>query len=444
LRRPKKGKKAAKNSNNNIAATIFITLLTPLLTFFIVLKYIDDNPATKPKSLWEVILVLLMAIVAAAAVSAIGMMIYIKFLKTIKTWPIFFILILFLSMAASLTSAWYILEKPSFGDLVRPLIPFLSKLPPSEAVPPNPSVSGKAVTEPGKNSAETGQSSDIKKEKSQKGDEPGEKSEPQSRTKPEMKDQTGSKESSSVPGKVPGTVTDQSDSRMNFVYIKPGIFMMGSPKDEPERNEVERQHRVAFIQGFYMQATEVTQKQWKAVMGDNPSHFKECGNCPVETVSWDDVQEFIKRLNDIEKTDSYRLPTEAEWEYAARAGSETAYCFGNDAADLGKYAWYSENSEGKTHPVAQKEPNAWSLYDMHGNVWEWCQDWYDDYPFVYSILMGDILMDPTGPDTGSYRVRRGGSSFFSASYCRSAYRISLPPPGNRDRGLGFRLVREAP
>ncbi len=216
--------------------------------------------------------------------------------------------------------------------------------------------------------------------------------------------------------------------------------MMGTSENEPGRYSNETLHRVTLKQGFYMQTTEVTQKQWKDVMGDNPSYFKECGDdCPVESVPWNDVQRFIEKLNlDSarlpvgERSRTYRLPTEAEWEYAARAGSQTAYCFGDDAADLGNYAWYAENSDIKTHPVAQKQPNKWGLYDMHGNVWEWCQDWYGDYP------SGDVA-DPVGPDSGSVRVFRGGGWGDLAQYCRSALRLGYSPDF-RNFNLGFRLV----
>jgi len=437
LRPPKKGKKAAKNSNNNIAATIFITLLTPLLTFFIVLKYIDDNPATKPKSLLEFVLALLLAIFAAAAVSMLVTTTY----KRIKTWAVFFILAPLLSMTASLVAAWYILEKPSFPDLVRPLIPFLSKLPPSEAVPPEPSVSENPSVEPGKDSVKPGESSDIKREKPQKSDKSGEISEPQSGTKPEMTGQSGSKESSSRPRQFPGTDGFYAFG-MKFVYIPPGSFMMGSPENEPGRRNDETLHRVTLTQGFYMQTTEVTQKQWKDVMGDNPSFFKGCDDCPVEAVSWKDVHKFIEKLNLHsarlpvgERSRTYRLPTEAEWEYAARAGSETAYCFGDDAAELGEYAWYIGNWGGKTHPVAQKKSNAWGLYDMHGNVREWCQDWYGKYP------SGDVA-DPISPDighSGSGIVKRGGGWSSVAQFCRSAYRYRFLPD-YQDGNLGLRLL----
>ncbi len=154
-----------------------------------------------------------------------------------------------------------------------------------------------------------------------------------------------------------------------FVLIPAGSFMMGGPVNELHRSDAESpQHRVTISKPFYMQTTEVTQGQWKGVMGHNPSHNRPCCDCPVENVSWDAVQEFIRLLNVSEDTGKYRLPTEAEWEYACRAGSTTTWCFGDDEARLGEYAWYSDNCR-ETHPVASKKPNAWGLYDMHGNVW---------------------------------------------------------------------------
>jgi formylglycine-generating enzyme required for sulfatase activity len=141
------------------------------------------------------------------------------------------------------------------------------------------------------------------------------------------------------------------------------------------------QHQVTISKAFYLQTTEVTQRQWRQVMGGNPSHFQECGeDCPVESVSWNEAQEFIKKLNRMEETDQYRLPTEAEWEYSCRAGSISVWCFGDNEVDLGEYAWYQKNSGGKTHPVGQLSPNAWGLYDMHGNVVEYCLDFYKFYP----------------------------------------------------------------
>ena len=190
-----------------------------------------------------------------------------------------------------------------------------------------------------------------------------------------------------------------------------------------------------------MQTTEETQGQWKAIMGSNPSYFKKCGDdCPVEQVSWEDAQEFIRKLNVKDGTDKYRLPTEAEWEYAARAGSTTAFANGGITErdcghdpKLDAIGWYCGNANDKTHPVAKKQANAWGLYDIHGNVWEWCQDWYGDYP------SGNVT-DPRGPSSGSLRVSRGGGWDYLAERCRSAYRVR-GHPGSRFYGLGFRLAR---
>ena len=190
-----------------------------------------------------------------------------------------------------------------------------------------------------------------------------------------------------------------------------------------------------------MQTTEVTQKQWELIMGNNPSYFSSCGeDCPVDNVSWNDVQEFILKLNEKEGTDIYRLPTEAEWEYAARAGTNSALYNGNITvtdcsmdSNLDKIGWYCGNTGAKTHPVAQKEPNAWGLYDMSGNVYEWCQDWYGDYP-------SNSVTDPTGVADGSCRLLRGGYYASNARCCRVACR-DWDSPGNRDSGYGFRLGR---
>ncbi|MBE3098690.1 MAG: formylglycine-generating enzyme family protein [Planctomycetes bacterium] len=209
---------------------------------------------------------------------------------------------------------------------------------------------------------------------------------------------------------------------MKLVLIPAGKFMMGEGKD---------QHEVTISKPFYMGVTEVTQAQYEAVMGTNPSHFKGATN-PVETVSWNDATEFCKKLS--EKTrQTVRLPTEAEWEYACRAGTATAFSFGDSDSALGDYAWYTSNSGNTTHPVDQKKPNAWGLFDMHGNVWEWCADWWRrDYP-------NGAVTDPQGPASGPYRVLRGGSWSSSPDYCRSAGRISTPP-GDRDCFCTFRVV----
>lgn len=244
---------------------------------------------------------------------------------------------------------------------------------------------------------------------------------------------------------------------MEFVYIAPGILIMGSPSNEPGRYGDEVRHQVTLTRGYYLQTTEVTQGQWEAVMNSNPSYFKNCGeNCPVEQVSWDDAQEFIRMLNQSEEGYTYRLPTEAEWEYAANAGSATAFTNGvitQTGCDhdpiLNAIGWYCGNSGVRysdcldisgsggqkcagTHPVAQKQPNAWGLYDMHGNVWEWCADWYGDYPT-------DTIIDPTGPSSGDTRVLRGGSWINYAKFCRSAGRFDSVPT-LRYANSGFRLA----
>ncbi len=228
---------------------------------------------------------------------------------------------------------------------------------------------------------------------------------------------------------------------MEFVPISPGTFMMGSPESEEDRYKDEIQHEVTLTQGYYLQTTQVTQGQWQAVMGNNPSRFKNCGeDCPVENVSWKRVQAFIKKLNKRESRYHYRLPTEAEWEYAARAGTTTPFSFGNtlstDQANYNGNYPYAGSPKGiyreKTTPVASFAPNAWGLYDMHGNVWEWCQDWYGDYP------KGSVT-DPQGPSSGDRRVLRGGGWVSSAGVCRSANRLRFTPGDRLDR-IGFRLV----
>ena len=218
---------------------------------------------------------------------------------------------------------------------------------------------------------------------------------------------------------------------MEFVWIPAGEFLMGSPNYEEGRESDERQHEVRISQGFWMAKYEVTQGEWELVMGSNPSHFDECGpRCPVETVSWNDVQEFIRRLNERE-TDRgyrYRLPAEAEWEYAARAGTT-----GARHGELDEVAWYSDNSGNSTHSVGQKRANAWGLHDVLGNVLEWTGDWYGEYP-------AGRATDSGGPSTGSARVARGGGWNGRARLVRSANRGS-GSSGRRYGNVGFRLVR---
>jgi formylglycine-generating enzyme required for sulfatase activity len=238
-------------------------------------------------------------------------------------------------------------------------------------------------------------------------------------------------------------------SAPEFVLIPAGTFNMGSPTSEPDRFDNETQHSVTLTGGFYIQTTEVTQGQWLALMGSNPSHFSSCGvTCPVETVCWSDAVSFANALSAAEglapcydssgnvnggsvySCTGYRLPTEAEWEYAARAGSSAARYGSLDAI-----AWYSANSGLATHMVGQLPANAWGLYDMLGNVWEWTHDWYGEYG-------SGALMNPAGPATGSHRVDRGGGWNFGAANVRAANRLN-DEPGNRFNNLGFRLARSA-
>jgi len=229
-----------------------------------------------------------------------------------------------------------------------------------------------------------------------------------------------------VPGPLPASEKLWVNSiDMEFVLIPAGTFAMGSEDERPI-------HQVTISQPFYLGRCAVTQIQWVAIMGKNPSKFQG-GNRPVENVSWEDVQEFIGKLNAREGGKPYRLPTEAEWEYAARAGSTTTYSFGDDEEQLGEYAWYAANAGGTTHPVGQRRPNAWGVCDTHGNVWEWVQDWYGAYP-------AGSVTDPPGPSSGSSRVIRGGSWSADAGYCRASVR-DLNASSRRVDYLGFRLLR---
>jgi len=230
---------------------------------------------------------------------------------------------------------------------------------------------------------------------------------------------------------------------MKFVMIPAGTFMMGSPSNEPRRDIDERQHRVTISKPFYIQTTEVTQGQWREIMGNNPSRFKNCGDdCPVEKVSWNDCQEFIRKLNRQEGINKYRLPTEAEWEYACRAGTDTPFyfsdCLSTDQANYdGNHPMPGcsrREYRKRTVPVGSFPPNEWGLYDMHGNVWEWCQDWYEDYPSGHAT-------DPTGPSSSEFRVLRGGSWFSYARRTRSANRY-WGGAGGRFNRFGFRIARK--
>ena len=252
---------------------------------------------------------------------------------------------------------------------------------------------------------------------------------------------------------------------MEFASIPAGKFLMGSPETEKERQEDETRHEVTLTQGFrmgihevtqaqyeqvmgqnpskFMGVHEVTQAQYEQVMGKNPSHFKGA-TLPVETVSYDDALAFCQKLSDLpaEKAAGrkYRLPTEAEWEYCCRAGTSTPFHFGNELngtqANCDGNNPYGTTKKGpyleKTSPVGSYPANAWGLYDMHGNVWEWCQDWYAAYP-------KQSVTDPRGPEVGSSCVNRGGSCYSVAASCRSAYRFG-DDPSYRNYWIGFRLA----
>jgi formylglycine-generating enzyme required for sulfatase activity len=223
---------------------------------------------------------------------------------------------------------------------------------------------------------------------------------------------------------------------MKFVKIPAGKFLMGSPRSEAGRGRDEGpQFQVTITKPFYLGVYEVTQGQYKEIVGGNPSYFGKCGgNCPVENLTWDDIQTFIQKLNAEENTTKYRLPTEAEWEYACRAGTQTAFSFGNNENDLNEYGWYWKNADDKTHPVGEKKPNAWGLYDMHGNVEEWLQDWYGEYTEYPKT-------DPKGAAKRGEKVFRGGSWFRNPKVARCAHRAS-DETDNWSLKVGFRLLRE--
>jgi formylglycine-generating enzyme required for sulfatase activity len=229
---------------------------------------------------------------------------------------------------------------------------------------------------------------------------------------------------------------------MDFVELPAGGFLMGCSIEDFKCSEDEKpQHKVKITESFYLGKYEVTQGQWKRVMGNNPSEFQNCGDdCPVEQVSWKDTQEFIKKLCELEIMNpcKYRLPTEAEWEYATRTGSQSSslntkvYTNGNNKSILGEYAWYGENSGLTTHPIGQKKPNGWRLFDMIGNVSEWVDDYYDDRYYFRSPIR-----DPKNVNSAAYLVVRGGS-WISGDYRLSSR--SSRNPGDGDGSRGFRLV----
>jgi formylglycine-generating enzyme required for sulfatase activity len=243
-----------------------------------------------------------------------------------------------------------------------------------------------------------------------------------------------------VPAEPPKTITNSIG--MKLVLIPAGEFLMGSPDSDKDAYFNEKpQHRVRITRPFYLGATPVTQGQYRVVTGANPSHFKGSDDLPVEMVSWADVQAFCAKLNEREMGQllgmSYRLPTEAEWEYACRAGSQARFAFGDTAERLGDYAWFRGNSNGKTHPVGQKGANAWGLFDMHGNVWDWCWDAYGAHYYARSPVD-----DPRGPDDAwaADRVIRGGSWNYYPLHGRAVYRFRSAS-GNRRDYLGFRVAR---
>ena len=231
------------------------------------------------------------------------------------------------------------------------------------------------------------------------------------------------------------TVDFGNGVRMEFIRVPAGEFDMGSPLQEEGRDEDEVLHRVRITRAFWLGRCEVTQAQWKLLMGRNPSKFQKSTNSPVESVSWGECQDFIHRLND--KTGcSFRLPTEAEWEYACRAGTRTAFSFGDRpgpaSARRPKGGGRKAGVHEPTEAVGGSDPNPWGFHDMHGNVWEWCGDWYGPYP-------ASGADDPAGPDSGSERVIRGGVYFQLDGGCRSAERYRYDPT-YRWEYLGLRLA----
>jgi formylglycine-generating enzyme required for sulfatase activity len=214
-----------------------------------------------------------------------------------------------------------------------------------------------------------------------------------------------------------------------MILVKGGTFKMGDTSGDGTK--VEKPVRNVTVRDFYISMYEITQAQWREIMGDNPSHFDGCDKCPVERVSWNEVQEFIKKLN-LLTGKSYRLPTEAEWEYAARGGEKSRGLRYSGHNNINFVAWYTVNSGNKTQPVGQFTPNELGLYDMSGNVYEWCNDWMGDYPNIPEV-------DPKGPTSGDLRVVRGGSWFGHIAANRVSARAGDDPANGRSY-IGFRLA----
>jgi formylglycine-generating enzyme required for sulfatase activity len=230
--------------------------------------------------------------------------------------------------------------------------------------------------------------------------------------------------------KLPNRVT------LEMVSLPAGEFLMGSPDSDSDAGDWEKPQHQVKVNSFAIGKYPVTQAQYEAVMGTNPSYFKNNPQNPVEKVSWDDAQAFCQKLSQITGK-TYRLPTEAEWEYACRAGTTTRFYFGDDANQLGDYAWYDGNSQQTIHPVGQKKPNAWGLHDMIGNVWEWCED---DWHSTYENAPRDGSAWIKNNNDNDYRILRGGSWYFDPNYCRSAYRDYYIRRVDYSFNDGFRVV----
>ncbi len=232
-----------------------------------------------------------------------------------------------------------------------------------------------------------------------------------------------------------GTAINYTVNGVTFkmVAVEGGTFTMGATDEQgSDAYDNERPAHQVTLSDYWIGETEVTEGLWTAVMGSNPSYYKKGDNYPVEQVSWEDCQTFISKLNSL-TGETFRLPTEAEWEFAARGGTQSQGYKYSGSNTIGDVAWYYDNSGSAKHPVATKTANELGLYDMSGNVWEWCQDRYGSYS-------GAAQTNPTGPTTGSYRVYRGGGWYFSAGYCRVSYR-SLNTPSLTGYILGLRLAR---